>query len=116
LLFKSLANFGRNAPRLIARQQFRRRTPSGFILEINVASACPSRLRTTKRRLVIRPSKTAGSGVASWHPLPHKPTIKMVQKRMGHSSITVTADLYSHLFPSNDDGSELREAEKFFAV
>jgi integrase len=42
--------------------------------------------------------------------------IKMVQERMGHSSITVTADLYSHLFPSNDDGSELREAEKFFAV
>jgi integrase len=40
----------------------------------------------------------------------------MVQERMGHSSITVTAHLYSHLFPSNDDGSELREAEKFFAV
>lgn len=33
---------------------------------------------------------------------------------MGHSSITMTADVYGHLFPSGDDGSELVEAEKFF--
>jgi integrase len=42
--------------------------------------------------------------------------LKVVQERMGHSSITMTADLYGHLFPSNDDGAELKEAEKFFAV
>ena len=40
--------------------------------------------------------------------------IKMVQERLGHSSINLTADLYSHLFPSRDDGAELQEAERFF--
>jgi integrase len=40
--------------------------------------------------------------------------LKVVQERMGHSSITMTADVYGHLFPSGDDGSELVEAEKFF--
>ena len=38
--------------------------------------------------------------------------VKMVQERMGHSSITLTAKLYSHLFPSDDDGSEMKDAEK----
>jgi len=37
---------------------------------------------------------------------------KMVQERMGHSSITITMDRYGHLFPSDDDGSEMKEAEK----
>jgi len=36
----------------------------------------------------------------------------MVQERMGHSSITITANRYGHLFPSADDGAELKEAEK----
>jgi integrase len=38
--------------------------------------------------------------------------LKMVQERMGHSSITITANVYGHLFPSEDDGAELKEAEK----
>jgi integrase len=42
--------------------------------------------------------------------------LKVVQERMGHSTITLTADVYGHLFPSNDDGTELKEAEKFFVV
>jgi len=29
--------------------------------------------------------------------------LKMVQERMGHSSITMTADTYGHLFPCPDD-------------
>jgi integrase len=37
---------------------------------------------------------------------------KIVQERMGHSSITITMDRYGHLFPSDDDGSEMKEAEK----
>src|SRR5262249_3671815 len=41
---------------------------------------------------------------------------KMVEGRMGQSAITMTADVYGHLFPSTDDGTELKEAEKFFAV
>jgi integrase len=40
--------------------------------------------------------------------------LKMVQERLGHSSINLTADLYSHLFLSHDDGSEFSLAEKFF--
>jgi integrase len=39
---------------------------------------------------------------------------KMVQQRMGHASIAITMDVYGHLFPSGDDGSELAAAEKAF--
>jgi len=37
---------------------------------------------------------------------------KVVQTRLGHSSITITMDTYSHLFPSGDDAKELAAAEK----
>lgn len=37
---------------------------------------------------------------------------KVVQTRLGHSSIVVTMDTYGHLFPNGDDGSELAEAER----
>lgn len=37
--------------------------------------------------------------------------LKMVQERMGHSSITMTADTYGHLFPRTDDADELAAAE-----
>lgn len=37
-------------------------------------------------------------------------TPKMVQERMGHSTIALTMDLYSHLFPRDDDGDELAAA------
>ncbi|UVC08261.1 site-specific integrase [Rhizobium sp. TH2] len=39
---------------------------------------------------------------------------KMVQERMGHSTIAVTMDLYSHLFPREDDGDEMAAAELAF--
>jgi integrase len=39
-------------------------------------------------------------------------TPKMVQARLGHSSIMMTMDVYGHLFPSDDKGSELAEAER----
>jgi integrase len=35
---------------------------------------------------------------------------KMVQERLGHASIIMTMDVYGHLFPSTDDGSELAHA------
>jgi integrase len=38
--------------------------------------------------------------------------LKMVQSRLGHASIQMTADVYGHLFPRGDDGDELAEAEK----
>jgi integrase len=41
--------------------------------------------------------------------------LKTVQDRLGHSSITMTADTYGHLFPSTDDGSELAHAERLLA-
>jgi integrase len=37
---------------------------------------------------------------------------KVVQHRLGHSTIQMTADIYGHLFPSGDDGAELAAAEK----
>jgi integrase len=36
---------------------------------------------------------------------------KVVQERLGHSSITVTLDTYGHLFPRGDDTHELAAAE-----
>lgn len=39
---------------------------------------------------------------------------KVVQERLGHSSITMTMDVYGHLFPRGDDGDELAEAERAF--
>jgi integrase len=40
--------------------------------------------------------------------------IKVVQARLGHASIQMTADRYGHLFPRGDDGAELAAAEKAF--
>jgi integrase len=36
---------------------------------------------------------------------------KVVQERLGHSSITVKLDTYGHLFPRGDDSAKLAEAE-----
>jgi integrase len=40
--------------------------------------------------------------------------LKIVQARLGHASIQMTADTYGHLFPRGDDGSELAAAERAF--
>jgi integrase len=37
---------------------------------------------------------------------------KVVQARLGHASITMTMDTYTHLFPSGDDNAELAAAEQ----
>ena len=37
---------------------------------------------------------------------------KVVQERLGHSSITMTMDVYGHLFPRGDDTEELAAAER----
>jgi integrase len=37
--------------------------------------------------------------------------LKLVQARLGHATITMTADTYGHLFPRGDDGGELAAAE-----
>jgi hypothetical protein len=39
-------------------------------------------------------------------------TPKLVQERLGRSTIGMTLDVYGHLFPRGDDGSELAAAEK----
>jgi integrase len=38
--------------------------------------------------------------------------IKLVQERLGHSTIVMTSDVYGHLFPSRDDDAELAAAER----
>jgi integrase len=40
--------------------------------------------------------------------------IKVVSERLGHSNISITADLYGHLFPRGDDSKELAAAEGKF--
>jgi integrase len=40
--------------------------------------------------------------------------LKVVQARLGHASVQMTADRYGHLFPRGDDGSELAAAEQAF--
>ena len=37
---------------------------------------------------------------------------KVVQERLGHSSIMMTMDVYGHLFPRGDDSEELAAAER----
>jgi integrase len=37
---------------------------------------------------------------------------KVVQERLGHSTIAMTLDVYGHLFPREDDGEELAAAER----
>jgi integrase len=39
---------------------------------------------------------------------------KVVQERLGHSSITMTLDVYGHLFPRGDDRAELAAADRAF--
>src|SRR5262249_2683950 len=43
-----------------------------------------------------------------------EPPLKVVQARLGHASIQMTADTYGHLFPRGDDGAELAAAERAF--
>ncbi len=40
--------------------------------------------------------------------------LKIVQARLGHASVQMTADRYGHLFPRGDDGAELAAAEQAF--
>jgi integrase len=37
---------------------------------------------------------------------------KVIQERLGHSSIMMTMDVYGHLFPRTDDSAELEAAER----
>jgi integrase len=37
---------------------------------------------------------------------------KVVQERLGHSTIGMTMDTYGHLFPRGDDAAELAAAER----
>jgi integrase len=64
------------------------------------------------------PAKYTGMHVfrhfyASWC-IDRKLPPKMVQERLGHSSITMTYDRYGHLFPRGDDAKELDAAESAF--
>lgn len=43
-------------------------------------------------------------------------SLKVVQERLGHATIVLTADRYGHLFPSTDTGAELAQATAFYAT
>ena len=38
--------------------------------------------------------------------------VKIVQERLGHSTVAMTLDIYGHLFPRADDSEELAAAER----
>jgi integrase len=40
--------------------------------------------------------------------------LKLMQARLGHASIQMTAGVYGHLFPRSDDGAEMAAAERAF--
>jgi integrase len=42
----------------------------------------------------------------------HELPPKVVQERLGHSTIAITLDIYGHLFPRGDDTAELAAAEQ----
>jgi integrase len=65
----------------------------------------------------LKPTQTKYTGMhclrhfyASWCIDRNLPP-KVIQERMGHSSITMTFDRYGHLFPRKDDTSEMDAAE-----
>jgi integrase len=51
-------------------------------------------------------NRKADGGLELW--------LKVVQCRLGHSSIQMTADRYGYLFPRGDDAAELQEAQEAF--
>ena len=88
---------------------------------IKSSAACPTAPAATNvMRLDIgdrRPAGTAAGSFFRWCinrqadgglELP----IKVVQGRLGHASIQMTADRYGHLFPRGDDTAELAAAEQ----
>ena len=50
---------------------------------------------------LINPTDLGGQGLPP----------KVVQERLGHSTLAMTTDTYGHLFPRGDDAGQLREAE-----
>jgi integrase len=40
--------------------------------------------------------------------------LKVVQTRLGHASIQMTANVYGHLFPQTDASAEMQAAERMF--
>ena len=73
------------------------RLPAGLLLVLNVELI----LLDIARRFRLRRPQDGGLGLPP----------KVVQERMGHSSITMTMDVYGHLFPRGDDAEELAAAE-----
>lgn len=51
--------------------------------------------------LLINPKDQGGHGLSP----------QVVQKRLGHSTLAMTMDVYSHLFPRGDDADQLRDVE-----
>jgi hypothetical protein len=76
--------------------------------------------------MLMKPLRTSDLSAAPLdgrgHGRTHQPRVdggfelpfKVVQSRLGHASIQMTADTYGHLFPRGDDGSELAAAERAF--
>jgi integrase len=81
----------------------------------NGAGKVEDLVNIVKRGLIPASAKYTGMHVlrhfyASWCIDRNLPP-KVIQERMGHSSITITFDRYGHLFPRSDDTKEIDAAE-----
>jgi integrase len=86
-----------------------------------------SRFHLDQAQVAAGIAPTVGAPKYGWHSLRHfyaswcvnrrvdgglELPLKTVSERLGHNSTAVTSDVYGHLFPSQDDGSELAAAER----
>ena len=109
---------------ILALKEWKLRCPPGELVFPN-GSGNPESHANIVNRGLIPTMKKAGLRYTGLHALRHfyaswliNPKeagglgldMKTVQARMGHSSIVVTADVYSHLFPRSDDGKEMADA------
>ena len=53
-------------------------------------------------------------GASTAAPMGLELPLKLVQARLGHSTVNMTADVYGHIFPRGDDGAELAAAERAY--
>jgi integrase len=65
--------------------------------------------RTQRRHWPRRARPTSRRARRRWRP---RTADQVVQARLGHASIQMTADVYGHLFPRGDYGAEMAAAEQ----
>ena len=113
-----------SCPILSARHARDMRRTSALVMAGSYRRHCITWQQTQHIRRIARPAGTyrqaarerIGCAFASWCINRHvdgglELPLKLVQTRLDHASIQMTADRYGHLFPRGDDDAELAAAE-----